>query len=91
MESRPSLPGKDFLLEKLVTDFTLFIKVQCPESSVKVSEANFEDEDATVTVYPPSSWTYEQCSDLEQILAEKSIDILFETGYNLLVGVPEPV
>lgn len=91
MENRHRLQGKDPRLEKCITDFSLFIKARCPESLVKVREAVFEDEDATLTVYPPSDWTFEQCSDLEQMLSEKSIDILLETGYSLLVGVPEPV
>jgi hypothetical protein len=90
MKTRNRLPGKSISLEKNITDFSLFIKQLCPEASIKISEESFEDEDAMITVSPPAYWSTEQCNDLEERLAEKSVDILLETGYSLLVGVLEP-
>lgn len=90
MKTRNKLQGRDISMEKEITDFSLFIKQLCPEASIKISEEPLEDEDAIITVSPPDGWSYEQCSDLEQKLAEKSVDILIETGYSLLVGVLEP-
>lgn len=89
MKTRNRLPGKNLSLEKEITDFSLFIKQLCPEASIKISEEPLEDEDAMITVYPPATWSNEQCNDLEERLAEKSVDILLETGYSLLVGVSE--
>ena len=91
MKTQNETPRKNLSLEKEITDFSLFIKQLCPEASIRISEEPLEDEDATFTVIPPTGWSYEQCSDLEEKLAEKSVDILIKTGYSLLVGVVEPL
>ena len=77
-------------LERLITDFCLFIKDLCPEASISVTKDVFEDEDANIDVYPPSSWTDEQSYALHDHLAEKSVEILRKTGYLILAGVFEP-
>jgi hypothetical protein len=40
-------------------------------------------------VRPPVAWTAEACDALEERLSERSVDILLQTGYHILVGVFE--
>ena len=77
-------------LDSILTEFSLFVKELCPEASVEITKTIYEDEDANVVVRPPVQWTAEECDTLEERLAERSIDILLETGYLILVGVFEP-
>lgn len=90
MKARGKAPAKSPVLERLITVFCLFIKERCPEASISVTKDVFEDEDADIDVYPPSSWTEEQAYALHDQLAEKSVQILRETGYLILAGVFEP-
>jgi hypothetical protein len=83
-------PTKSPTIEKLVTNFCLFIKDHCPDASISVTKDIFDDEDADIDVYPPSSWTDEQSYALHDQLAAKSVEILCETGYLILAGVFEP-
>ena len=77
-------------LENILTEFSLFVKELCPEASLEISTTVYEDENANIAVRPPAQWTPEQCDALEERLAERSIDILLQTGYHILVGVFEP-
>ena len=77
-------------LDSILTEFSLFVKELCPDASVEITKTIYEDEDANIGVRPPAQWTAEECDTLEERLAERSIDILLETGYLILVGVFEP-
>jgi hypothetical protein len=78
-------------LDSILTEFSLYVKELCPEAAVEITKTIYEDEDANIVVRPPAQWTAEECDNLEERLAERSIDILLETGYLILVGVFEPV
>jgi hypothetical protein len=76
-------------LDHILTEFSLFVKELCPEASVEVTKTIYEDEDANILVWPPVAWTAEACDTLEERLSERSVDILLQTGYHILVGVFE--
>jgi len=78
-------------LDSILTEFSLFVKELCPGASIEISRTTYEDEDANIFVRPLGPWTAEACDALEQRLSERSIDILLQTGYHILVGVFEPV
>ena len=77
-------------LDSILTEFSLYVKELCPEASIEITKTVYEDEDANIVVRPPVQWTVEACDALEERLAERSIDILLQTGYHILVGVFEP-
>jgi hypothetical protein len=77
-------------LDSILTEFSLYVQELCPEASIEITKTTYEDEDANIVVCPPVQWTVEACDDLEERLAERSVDILIQTGYHILVGVFEP-
>jgi hypothetical protein len=86
---KPSLE-RNRSLESILTEFSLYAKELCPEASIEITKTIYEDEDANILVRPPAQWTVEACDALEERLAERSIDILLQTGYHILIGVFEP-
>jgi hypothetical protein len=86
---KPAL-GSDRTLDSVLTEFSLFVKQLCPEASVEITKMNYEVEHGNIFVRPPMQWTPEACDALEEHLSERSIDILIQTGYHILVGVFEP-
>jgi len=76
-------------LDYILTEFSLFAKELCPEATVEVTKTSYEEEDANILVRPPVAWTAEACDTLEECLSERSVDILLQTGYHILVGVFE--
>jgi hypothetical protein len=86
---KPS-PDPNRSLESILTEFSLFVKELCPEASVEITKTSYEDEDANIVVRPPEQWAAEQCDILEERLSARSIDLLLQTGYHILVGVFEP-
>lgn len=90
MKSDKPAPETNRSLESILTEFSLFVKELCPEASIEITTTIYEDENANIAVRPPAQWTPEQCDALEERLAERSIDILLQTRYHILVGVFEP-
>jgi hypothetical protein len=86
---KPSLE-RNRTLDSILTEFSLYVKELCPEASIEITKTTYEDEDANIVVRPPVQWTVEACDALEERLAERSIDILLQTGYHILIGVFEP-
>jgi hypothetical protein len=86
---KPSLE-RNRTLDSILTEFSLYVKELCPEASIEITKTTYEDEDANIFVRPPVQWTVEACDALEERLAERSIDILLQTGYHILIGVFEP-
>jgi hypothetical protein len=86
---KPSLESNRSL-DSILTEFSLYVKELCPEASIEITKTTYEDEDANIVVRPPVQWTVEACDVLEERLAERSIDILLQTGYHILIGVFEP-
>ena len=83
--AQPAHPSLDHIL----TTFSLFVKELCPEASIEVTKTIYKDEDANIMVRPPVAWTAAACDALEERLSERSVDILLQTGYHILVGVFE--
>jgi hypothetical protein len=77
-------------IDSVLTEFSLFVKELCPEASVEITRTIYEDEDANIFVRPPAQWTAEECDALEERLSQRSIEILLQTGYHILIGVFEP-
>ena len=86
---KPSLESNRSL-DSILTEFSLYVKELCPEASIEITKTIYEDEDANIVVHPPVQWTAEACDALEERLAERSVDILLQTGYHILIGVFEP-
>jgi hypothetical protein len=86
---KPSLESNRSL-DSILTEFSLYVKELCPEASIEITKTTYEDEDANIVVRPPVQWTVEACDVLEERLAERSINILLQTGYHILIGVFEP-
>ncbi|MBI2875443.1 MAG: hypothetical protein HYY20_01020 [Candidatus Tectomicrobia bacterium] len=57
---------------------------------MEISSIRYECEDAHIRVFPPPSLTDQEREALDFQLAQKSIDILLETGLLILAGLYEP-
>ena len=77
-------------LDAAVTALSLFIRDQCPEARLEISFVRYEDEDAHIWVFLPSSLTEEEREEIANRVAEKSLDILLEEGFLILAGLEEP-
>ena len=86
---KPSLE-RNRSLDSLLTEFSLYVKELCPEASIEITKTIYEDEDANIVVRPPVQWTVEATRCPGRRPAERSIDILLQTGYHILIGVFEP-
>jgi hypothetical protein len=78
------------LADQYVTDFSVYIKDLCPGADLEISFVRYEEEDAHIRVFPPDSLSEEERETLDAQIAERSIDILLETGLLILAGVYEP-
>lgn len=85
-----SIEGRRVLLDRCLTEVSLFIKKHCPEAVVEVSLARYEDEDAHILVFPPDTLSDKVREKLSDACADKSVSILLETGLLILIGVYEP-
>lgn len=77
-------------LDAAVTAFSLFIRDLCPEARLETSFSRYEGEDAHIWVSLPPSFSEEQQEKLANRIAEKSIDLLLDTGFLILAGIEEP-
>lgn len=66
------------------------IRGLAPEVDVQLTGEVFEDESANLEVYPPLSWTEQQCRELQYKTSDLAIDLLLETGHLVLVYVCKP-
>jgi hypothetical protein len=77
------------LVEKYLTEVSLFAKALCPEAKVEATMESYEDEDGHVRLYPPVGLSEAQIEELEGKLADQCVDILVETGIFLCSAVYE--
>lgn len=77
-------------LDATVTTFSLFIRDLCPEARLEISFTRHEDEDAHIWVSLPPSLSEEERENLANQIAERSIDLLLNTGFLILAGIEEP-
>ena len=55
------------LLDRRLTEVSLFIKKLCPTAVVEVSTTRYEDEDAHIMVFPPETLSEKAREKLEEI------------------------
>lgn len=77
------------LIDQCVTELSLVVKEHCPDATVKVTFSRYEDEDAHVFVFVPPGTTERDMDTLEELLTDRSIQILLDKGLLILVGVYE--
>ena len=82
-------PNRPELLEAKLSELTDLIKELSPEARVEIVFAHYEDEDAAIDVYPPTSLQTEEVRRLEQALGERCNDILVETGLFIIGAVQD--
>lgn len=78
------------IVEKHLTEVSLFAKSLCPKAKVEATMESYEDEDGHVRVYPPGGLSEQQIEELEGKIADRCVDILVETGIFLCSAVYEP-
>ena len=81
--------NKQDLLEAKLSELTDLIKDLSPEARVEIAFEHYEDEDASIDVYPPSSLRAEEVMSLERALGERCDDILLETGLFIVGAVQD--
>ncbi|MFZ4658748.1 MAG: hypothetical protein ACOYNY_17170 [Caldilineaceae bacterium] len=67
-----------------------YIKALAPEVHVIDEGVSYECELTNLAVYPPLSWTEEECDELHEKIGEYITDINIETGSLILVRVYSP-
>ena len=77
------------LVDRQVTALSLFIKERCPQAELEISLTRYEEEEAHILVFPPDTLAEADREKLDAELAERSLDILLETGLLILAGVYE--
>jgi hypothetical protein len=78
------------LVDHHVTSLSLLIKERCPEAEMEISFTRYEDEDAHIWVFPPETLGEAERDRLWHEIADKSLDILLESGVLILTGVFQP-
>jgi hypothetical protein len=77
------------IVDKYLTEMSLFAKKLCPEAKVEATLESYEDEDGHVRIYPPAGLSEGQIEELEGKVADRCVDILLETGVFLCAAVYE--
>ena len=87
MPRKQKKSSRSELLDTYLSELTVLIKDLSPESRVEISCAQYEDEDAHVSIYPPSTMETEEVQRLETALGERCNDILVDTGLFIIGAV----
>jgi hypothetical protein len=85
-----SYTERRLMIDKCLTEVSLFAKELCPTATVEVSLNCYEDEDGHVRIYPPADLTDSQLEELEGQVAGRCGDLLIETGIFLCAAVYAP-
>jgi hypothetical protein len=78
------------ILEHQIQTLVEFIYELSPEVQVEQVNGTYEDEHANLDVYPPLTWSEDQCLKLQHRIAERTVDVLIDSGYFILVYVYTP-
>jgi hypothetical protein len=89
-EMTPTFADYRSRLDAAVTAFSFFLRDLCPEAQLEISFTRYEDEDAHIWITLPATLLEEEREDIANRAAEKSINLLLEDGFLILVGVEEP-
>jgi hypothetical protein len=85
-----SYTERRLLIDKSLTEVSLFAKELCPMAMVEATLATYEDEDGHVWIYPPAGLTDSQIEALEEQIAGRCVDVLIQTGILLCAAVYAP-
>jgi hypothetical protein len=88
-EHSPMLTDRKSLLDKYIAELILLAKGSCPDAIVEVLFTQYEDEDAHILVYLPDNTSETDLDRLVDVLTERSVEMLLETGLLILAGVYE--
>ncbi len=77
-------------LNEQIEQLTEFIRREAPSVHVLDTGDVFEGESANLAVYPPLSWTEQQCRELQRKIAEQAAESLINHGYLILTYVYKP-
>lgn len=80
-------PSRSELLDITLSEIAGFIKDLSPKSRVEISYAQYEDEDAHVEVYLPTTSGKDEVQRVETALGERCNDILVDTGLFIIGAV----
>ena len=84
-----ALTDRSSLVDRYVTELSLLAKEHCPDATVEVAFTRYEDEDAHIFVFVPQRTKETDTATLEEVLTDRSIQILLDNGLLILVGVYE--
>lgn len=77
-------------LENYIQVLVEHIYQLAPEVQVEPTSVIYEDEHANLDVYPPLTWSEEECLALQRQISERTLDMLVDSGYFVLVYVYTP-
>lgn len=80
-------PNRSELLDITLSEIAGFIKDLSPESRVEISLAQYEDEDAHISIFLPTETGTEEVKRIELALGERCNDILVDTGLFIIGAV----
>jgi hypothetical protein len=80
-------PRRSELLDITLSELASLIKDLSPQSRVEISYAQYEDEDAHISVFLPSDTTTAEVKRIELALGERCNDILVDTGLFIIGAV----
>lgn len=77
-------------LENHIQTLVEYIYQLAPAVQVEPTSVIYEDEHANLDVYPPLTWSEEECLALQRRISERTLDMLVDSGYFVLVYVYTP-
>ena len=87
MARKRLIPSQQELLEEKLSELTSLIKGLAPEAQVEISFEQYEDEDASIDIHPPSTFSEEQIERIEIAFGGRCNDILLDTGLFIIGAV----
>jgi hypothetical protein len=78
------------MVDKYLTEISLFAKALCTEARVEATMESFEGEDGHVRIYPPPGLSERQIEELEDKVADRCVEILIDARVFLCAAVYEP-
>jgi hypothetical protein len=85
-----SYTERRLMIDKCLTEISLFAKELCPTAKIEATLTCYEDEDGHVRIFPPAGLTDSQLEELEGQGADRCVDLLIETGIFLCAAIYAP-
>jgi hypothetical protein len=85
-----SYTERRLLIDKYLTEVSIFAKELCPTATVEATVATYEAEDGQVRIYAPAGLTDSQIEALEEQIAGRCVDVLIQTGIFLCAAIYAP-